>query len=203
VSSDADKRKWDARYANAACANEPSVAAVLIDNAHLLPVSGTALDAACGLGANALFLARRGLEVSAWDLSSVAIERLAKTAARFGLNVDACVRDVIAAPPAPSSFHVIVVSRFLHRDLIPRLKSALRPGGLICYQTFITAKDPNVGPANPEYLLRRNELLRLFADFQCVVYREECSLGQVSCGLRNEAYIIAQKPSLQLLRYGW
>lgn len=44
---------------------------VLLDNSHLLPASGRALDLACGLGANALYLAKRGMTTSAWDLSPV------------------------------------------------------------------------------------------------------------------------------------
>jgi 2-polyprenyl-3-methyl-5-hydroxy-6-metoxy-1,4-benzoquinol methylase len=48
---------------------------VLAENEHLLPPGGgRALDLACGLGGNAVFLARRGFEVDAVDISEVGIE---------------------------------------------------------------------------------------------------------------------------------
>ena len=63
----AEQDKWDRRYSDPA--NEARAAQVLSDNLHLLPTQGTALDLACGLGGNALLLARQGLTVEAWDLS--------------------------------------------------------------------------------------------------------------------------------------
>ncbi|HEB99563.1 MAG TPA: SAM-dependent methyltransferase, partial [Thiotrichales bacterium] len=65
--------KWDARYRESATAVATEV---LVENRHLLPAVGEALDLACGLGGNALLLARHGLRTTAWDLSPVAIERL-------------------------------------------------------------------------------------------------------------------------------
>ncbi len=186
------QRKWDERHR--ATTGMPAAAPVLADHLHLLPRHGRALDLACGLGANALLLARCGLEVSAWDLSPVAVERLRAAAAGAGLSVRAEVRDVLAAPPAPESFHVIVVSRFLERALVPALCAALRPDGLLFYQTFIRDKVAEVGPSNPDYLLAENELLHLFVPPLALrVYREEGRVGDTSRGFRNEAMLVAQK----------
>jgi hypothetical protein len=44
------------------------------------------------------------------------------------------------------------------------------------------------------FLLERGELLRLFPTLQPVAYREEGLLGQLTQGLRNEAYLVAQRP---------
>jgi len=181
--------KWDARYREAGTAEATRV---LAENRHLLPAAGEALDLACGLGGNALLLARHGLRTTAWDLSPVAIDHLRREAA--GLPLRAEVRDVVAVPPAPGSFDVIVVSRFLERDLCPALMAALRPGGLLFYQTFTRDKAGPGGPTNLDFLLAENELLRLFADLRLRVYREEGSIGDIGQGLRNEALLVAQKP---------
>ncbi len=181
--------KWDARYRAAGAAKAVEV---LAENRHLLPAAGEALDLACGLGGNALLLARHGLRTTAWDLSPVAIGRLARAAADLPLSAE--VRDVLAAPPAAESFDVIVVSRFLERDLCPALMAALRPGGLLFYQTFTRDKAIPGGPSNPAFLLAENELLRLFAGLRLRVYREEGRLGDVTRGLRNEALLVAQRP---------
>jgi SAM-dependent methyltransferase len=184
---------WNARYA-AASAADALPARVLSEFAHLLPAQGRALDLACGLGANAQLLARRGLRVDAWDGAEVAIERLRELTEYEGLEVQASVRDVLVRPPAPETFDVIVVSRFLERSLAPALRAALRPGGLLYYQTFVReAVDPERGPRRAEYRLGRNELLTLFPDLRLVVYREEGRLGDPGAGFRNEAYAVFQR----------
>lgn len=165
----------------------------MAENSHLLPTTGSALDLACGLGANALLLARYGLETHAWDSSPVAIERLRQAAQTQDLAISAEIRDVERHPPPADTFDVIVVSRFLCRALAPLLLRALKPGGLLFYQTFVRDKAPDIGPSNPDYLLEPNELLALFADLRLAVYREEARLGDTCRGFRNEAMLVAWK----------
>lgn len=192
--SGSDKTKWDARYRSATQDN-PEACEVLRHFAHLLPKTGDALDLASGRGGNALLLARHGLTTSAWDISSVAMEQLAAEAGSHNLNLETSQRDIIASPPDSYSFDVIVVSRFLHRPLCPQLALALRSGGLLFYQTFIRDKViSQTGPNNPDYLLDRNELLDLFQGLKVVAYREEGLIGDTSLGLRNEAWLVAQRP---------
>ncbi|HHH35719.1 MAG TPA: methyltransferase domain-containing protein [Gammaproteobacteria bacterium] len=184
------RAKWDRIYSEDKEA-APRPAAVLSENAHLLPAKGRALELACGLGGNALFLAGRGLETEAWDISSVATERLAAVAAAQGLPLRASARDVVAAPPPPASYDVIVVSHFLDRALCPCLAAALRPGGLLFYQTFTREAPRGTGPSNPDFRLAPGELLALFGTLRLVVYREEGLLGDVTRGFRDEAMLVA------------
>lgn len=151
------------------------------------------MEVACGLGGNALLLARHGLRVQAWDLSSLAIERLRQAAGEQGLPLAAEVRDVERTVWPVAAFDVVVVSRFLCRALAGPIMAALKPGGLLFYQTFIRAKAEGVGPSNPEYLLEPNELLRLFTALTVLAYREEGLLGDTSQGFRNEAMLVARK----------
>ncbi len=185
------QKKWNSRYATAE--GKPRAAPVLRENRHLLPASGDALDLACGLGGNALLLAQAGLTVQAWDLSSVAIDALRLRTAAECLPVEAVVRDVDNQPPIPTSFDVIVVSYFLQRTLAPALCAALRPGGLLFYQTFVKNKVYQQGPTNPDFLLAENELLTLFAPLRLRVYHEIGALGDITQGLRNEALFVGQK----------
>jgi len=168
-------------------------AQVLWENRHLLPTSGDALDLACGLGANALLLAQAGLTVQAWDSSSVAIDALQSRVLAERLPVQTSVRNVDEQPPAPASFDVIVVSYFLQRSLAPALCAALRPDGLLFYQTFVKDKVLQKGPTNPDFLLTENELLTLFAPLRLRVYHEAGVLGDTTQGLRNEALFVGQK----------
>lgn len=190
--SEDDRAKWNARY-QAADSTEPQPVSGLCDHAWLLPDSGAALDVACGRGGNALFLAAQGLTVQAWDIADVAIDQLQGLAGANGLGIAAQVRDVVAQPPAPASFDVIVVSYFLERELMPALQDALRPGGLLFYQTFTREAVSATGPGNPAYRLGRNELLRLLPDLDVVVYQELGALGDVKRGLRDQALLIGQR----------
>ncbi len=185
-----ERAKWEARY-RAADPAGARPARVLEEFAYLLPTHGRALDLACGLGGNALLLAAHGLHTCAWDRSATAIAKLAARAQAQGLPLTAEVRDVLAAPPPAAGFDVVVVSRFLERSLFPALAGALRPGGLLFYQTFARERVAAQGPARAEYRLHPNELLRAFATLRVLVYREEGRVGDLTRGLRDEAMLVA------------
>ena len=183
--------KWNTRYATATLGE---AAWVLREYAHLLPARGQALDLACGLGANALFLAERGLAVSAWDVSSVAIERQRVEAVARQLSIAAVVRDVLNVPPLPASFDVIVVAHFLERELFPALLAALRPGGVLFYQTFTSERVADVStPSNPEFLLAPNELRELCQPLRLLAYREDGLCGDLTQGRRALAALVGMK----------
>ena len=192
MSANAVRAKWDQAYA--ACAEvEPAPAAVLAEHAHLLPSEGVALDVACGLGGNALFLARKGLRVSAWDISPVALAKLAARAGSLGLKIQTQERDVATIAFPHEAFEVVTVSHFLDRSLTNALIESLKPGGLLFYQTYLREKLNPAGPCNPEYLLGENELLSLFGTLRVLFYREDGRVGDLTVGDRNEASFIGQK----------
>ncbi len=184
--------KWDRIYASRPAGGEP--AEVLADNLHLLPRVGTALDLACGLGGNAVALARAGLTVDATDVSGVAIGKVNTLARANQLAITGRVVDVTQQRPPARSYDAIVVCRYLARDLCPDIANALRPGGLLFYQTFTANRVTPGGPSNTDFLLKPNELLRLFNSLQVRVFRDEDVAGETTAGLRNQSYLIAQRP---------
>ena len=186
-----DQIKWDQRYKENQ--GKPQAACVLSDNQHLLPNGGTALELACGIGGNALFLAEHGFEVTAWDISPVAIELLQQHAREKNLPLKAEARDVTTQPPPANSFDVIVVSYFLERTLSHTIINALRNNGLLFYQTFSSTRLHDRGPRNPAFRLKENELLHMFKPLVVRYYREEASCGDTTQGLRDEACLVAQK----------
>jgi len=190
--SDQDRDKWNRIY-QASDRDSHGAAVVLTENLHLLPRHGKALDLACGTGANAIELAKCGLDVHAWDISDVALDRLGRQADKSGLHISLLRRDVSLHPPEPASFDVIVVARFLDRGIVPHLIEAIRPDGLLYYQTYTRDKPAHIGPSNPDYLLARNELLALFSRLAIVFYREDGRSGDLERGHRNEAMFVAQK----------
>lgn len=187
-----DAEKWNAIYSSGKYGKyEPT--RILHDYAHLLPKSGNALDVACGTGSNALFLARHGLKVSAWDISEQAIKILNEKASQLGIHIETKICDVVNEPPAENSFDVIVVSYFLERKLIPELIKALNYEGLLFYQTFSRERIDDTGPSNNDYRLARNELLELCHNLKIILYHEEGLVGNTQQGFRNEVMLIGQR----------
>ncbi len=187
------EEKWNERY-RCADIEDGQPARVLLENRHLLPSKGQALDMACGLGANALLLSRHGLQTLAWDISDVVVDKLQAYADDKKLPLRAEYRDIERNPPPGDAFDVIVVTRYLERRLVPMLIASLRKGGMLFYQTFIRESVENTGPGNPVYRLETNELLQLFSGLRLVVYREEGAIGNRKQGFRNEAFLVAMKP---------
>lgn len=182
--------KWDRIYNN----TDLSLAAdVLVENSFLLPINGCALDLASGLGANALFLAEKGLVTHAWDSSSVALKKLAHHALQKNLTI--ATKKVFIEPSSlpKNTFDVIVVSRFLDRFLCNAIIDSLNQNGLLFYQTYVKIKPDSAGPKNPAFLLDRNELLNLFNPLNLVAYRENHLIGNLQLGERNEALFVGQK----------
>ena len=188
------KEKWNERYR--ASTGERQASRVLKENLHLLPGNGRALDLACGTGGNAILLAQQGLKVTAWDIADVAVAALQDMARKRQLSIQAEVHDVVTSPPAPETFDVIVVSYFLERDIIPAVIQALKPGGLVYYQTFIRQRVSDRGPQREAFRLADQELLHLFSGLQILFYREEGCVGNVQKGFRDEAMFIGRKKLL-------
>jgi len=190
--SNPSSEKWDKIYSK----NREQLAtatAVVRENLHLLPESGLGLELACGLAANSFVLAGQGFKMDAWDISAVAVEQVNQRAATETANVSAVARDVVEHPPEQGHYDLVVVSHFLDRGIIPAIIRCLKPGGLVFYQTFSQSRVGNGGPSNMDFRLADNELLRLFAGFKVLVYREEGVQGDTSKGFRNEAMLVAQK----------
>jgi len=154
------KEKWNRIYSKVDRTQPPEPSYVLSSYHYLLPQSGRAVDIACGLGGNTIYLANVGLHTTAIDISDVAIEIVANYQhPLIETSVEAITEaGLLSKQPCD----VIVVSRYLDRDICSAIVESLKPGGLIFYQTFVAEKcDQTSGPGNPDYLLKSNELLSL------------------------------------------
>ena len=163
-------------------------AAWLAMHRRLLP-AGDALDVACGRGRHALWLAEQGRRVTAIDRDEVALHELAEEARRRGLSLVTELADLeteSASLPA-AAFDVVVVVHYLHRPLFPQLLAALRPGGVLVYETFTTAQAARGKPSNPEFLLRPGELRDLVGSLEVLESREGEFDG------RDVASVVARK----------
>ncbi|SHI74038.1 class I SAM-dependent methyltransferase [Cycloclasticus pugetii] len=188
------QHKWDRIYSQREAA-DPKPAAMLSQYSHLLPEQGRALDLACGVGGNTFFLAQRGLTVDAWDISPVAISQIDQRKGPAD-NIRTSVVNINDGVFAKNYYDIVTVSYFLDRQHIDDIITTLKPQGLLFYQTFTREKAQPGGPSNPDFLLKKGELLSLFSQLTPIIYHEEGLIGDASKGLRNEAILIAQKPAM-------
>lgn len=146
----------------------------LVDHGHLLPATGDALDVASGSGRHAFWLSARGLTTLAVDRSATAIAGIRETAARLHLPLRADIVDLEAddATLPAAAYDVIVVVHYLHRPLFPALRAALKPGGILVYETFTRAQALVGKPTNPAFLLEPGELRELVAPLEVLAERE-------------------------------
>jgi SAM-dependent methyltransferase len=149
-------------------------AAWLTTNRQLLPATGDSLDLACGSGRHAVWLAEQGFQAMAIDRDAAAIEELQEEASRRGLSIRTRVVDLESSERVleHDSFDLIVVVHYLHRPLFPSIVSALRPGGVLVYETFTRAQAARGKPTNPAFLLEPGELLTLIRPLQILTSRE-------------------------------
>lgn len=183
---------WNQHYLSREVA-EQTPADVLLLNQHLLPASGKVLDYASGLAANGCWLAHRGYQVTAWDVSPIAVNKVNQYAQQYGLKLTAEARDLENNPPVEQQFDVVVVSFFLHRPTLHHLTQVLNPGGLLFYQTFSGEQRDGRGPSNPDFRLHQGELLQAFSDMQVLYYREDQQFGDPATGIRDQALLVAAR----------
>lgn len=140
-----DQSYWDDRYAAAGMVWSGAVNPVLISETSALP-AGSALDIGCGEGADAIWLAARGWQVTAVDFSGVALERAAARSRQAGADPGASARvadrirweqhDFTEWTPPTKTFD-LVSSQFMHlpasqRSILFRaLAAAVKPGGTL------------------------------------------------------------------------
>jgi SAM-dependent methyltransferase len=141
--------------------------------AETAPPRGRALDLAMGRGRHALLLARAGFRTFGVDRRHDAVRDAMTAAALRGTPIAGWCADLTQHPLPPARFDVVVVTRYLQRDLFDAIRGAVRPGGIVLYETFTVAQRAlGTGPTSPDHLLELGELRRRFDGFE-VVFDEE------------------------------
>ncbi|WP_242338297.1 MULTISPECIES: bifunctional 2-polyprenyl-6-hydroxyphenol methylase/3-demethylubiquinol 3-O-methyltransferase UbiG [Anaeromyxobacter] len=186
--AEGDRERWDARYRDEDAIPEPSPLLDALD--ALLPRQGRALDVAGGSGRNALWLARRGLEVTLADVSEVALERAAREARRRGLSLATLRIDLEASPLPHGPWDLVLCTYFLHRPLLSAIPAELAPGGLLVVAHATRRNLERHARPGPAHLLEDGELPTLVRGLEVVRYEE----GWLESG-RHEARLVARKPA--------
>jgi len=166
-------KDWDAKYRSEADQAARAPVALIARMADMLPRSGRALDIAAGAGRNAVCLAEMGLTVDAVDLSAEGLRQATELAAERGVSIHTIVADLASFDPGEARYDVVTNFYYLQRDLVPRLRRSVRPGGLVLFETYTMDQlTRRTGPCNAEFLLRPGELEAMFEGFEILLYEE-------------------------------
>jgi tellurite methyltransferase len=130
---------------------------------------GRAVDVAMGRGRHAALLAAAGYGTFGVDLQLDAVRHaMARVPGLRGWCAD-----LTMCPLPRNRFDVVVVTRYLQRDLFGALQDAVVPGGIVLYETFtVGQRQLGRGPTSPDHLLEAGELRARFAAFDVLSYEE-------------------------------
>ena len=134
-----DAQHWDELYSSSDQVFSGNPNGVLVAEITAVP-PGRALDVGCGEGADAAWLARRGWQVTAVDISEVALRRAAAAAADVDARVAWTRGDLIASPPPHAAFdlvssHYFPIKRQPDHSALRGLLDAVAPGGTLLFVT--------------------------------------------------------------------
>ena len=191
--STTDRERWEARYGREGLVMGPRVKPLLRELEPVLPGSGRALDIASGEGQLAVWLAQRGLEVTAVDISPSGLGKLRAQAEAAG--VAARVHGIEAdldhgLPELEPGFDLVTCIDFYSPAVMTQARELLAPGGMLLVQVVLerTAAEArcksarfgddsgeDAGVAPPErspHRARSNEALEFAAGLRLQFWRE-------------------------------
>lgn len=129
--------------------------------------AGTALDVACGSGRNLTWLVNSGWQVTGVDRDTAATAPLQNQAKIVNADIENG-----PWPFQDAGFDLVVVCNYLWRPLFERIRSAVKPGGWLIWETFADGQQTIGRPSRPDFLLQRGELLRVCGDWRIVAYED-------------------------------
>ncbi len=163
-----DRIRWNQRYSSGW---QSSLHKTILDF-YKLAKTGRALELACGTGENAVFLAKQGFSVDAIDISDVAIEKAKSLAKKEDVNVNFINADLDCYQLPMQAYDLVIVFYYLNRNKFKEIEKALKPGGILIYETYNERYTVIRQDFNRDYLLGLGELEKAFSDLDILCFKE-------------------------------
>jgi len=160
------------------------------------------LDLACGSGRNGLYLIENNISVTFADVNGESLEQIEQTLTALDEDKQKLAQcwqvdfeQESTSPLKGKSFSAVMVFRYLHRPLFEQIKQAIKPGGMIVYETFTVQQAQFGRPKNPMFLLKPAELVELFSDWKILhSFEGVVEDSQTNNSKQAIAQIVAVKP---------
>jgi cyclopropane fatty-acyl-phospholipid synthase-like methyltransferase len=199
------RETWDARFSSDEYifGTEPNV--WLAQHADLFKPGMRVLAVADGEGRNSVWMAQQGLQVDAFDISPVGIEKAKKLAQQQGVQVNFSIHGVDDYPWTTGDYDAVVAIFIQFADpdtratLFKRMKSALKPDGVILLQGY-TPKQLEYktgGPPNLSHLYTEELLQDAFGDLdvsELTSYEQVLTEGTQHHGQSALIGLVARRP---------
>ena len=178
--SQADRERWNERYRSGSYVSRTYPSALLAEWLPKLELRGgdrRALDVASGRGRNSIYLAERGWQVDAVDISEVALGDLIKRANAENLRINCFEVDLEDDSRyelflKADQYDLAVMVRYVNLPLLDRLNGALKDGGYMIVEEHLVTDADVVGPKNPNFRVPPGALLGAAEAFEVISYRE-------------------------------
>ncbi len=196
---------WNERYDSPDYLFGKAPSQFLTTHAHHLKAGDTALAVADGEGRNAVFLAERGLRVTAFDYAPNALAKARKLADERGVTVDFRQADITSWDWDAARYDVVaaIFIQFAGPDLrdaiFDGLQRALKPGGLLLLHGYAPRQVEygTGGPPHRENMYTLAMLEKAFAGLDIVHsadYDADIDEGTGHSGRSALVDLIARKP---------
>lgn len=173
--------KWNSKYNERLNQPRDLEANPRLKNLSNYLTGGKALDLACGIGGNSLFLAQMRYEVEAVDISDVAIHFIQEQVLKYKLPINPKICDLTELDNQhwrKQSFDLVVMTYYLDRALFPLVKALIKKKGYFFMETFYqSTQSSNHGISN-KYKLQPKELLTVFNDWKIHFFEEDVIEGR-------------------------
>lgn len=179
------KAMWDNRYSQPDYAYGKSANEFFKSCINKYKLQGRMLLPAEGEGRNAVFAAKAGFEVTAFDISAAAKAKALQLAKEQGVSIDYQVGSLEALNFQESSFDCIglIFAHFpphLRRSYHQQLSTLLKTGGKIILEAFSkkqleynSVNPSSGGPKNIDMLFSEDEIREEFPGFKILELSEE------------------------------
>lgn len=182
------KTKWNKKHEVHINRHEPNGPNPRLQNLSSYLTGGRALDLACGLGENSLFLGQLRYEVEALDISEVAIRHLQELVQNRQLSIHTHVCDLTKFNDSKlkkHSFDLVIITYYLDRSIFPVIRSLLTKNGYFFMETFYKSPLMKEEGISPQYKLSSRELLEVFCDMKVLYYEENEYEGRQTIFVQN------------------
>lgn len=204
------KEMWNDRYRSDAYAYGKEPNAFFRAALHKYDLSGKVLFPAEGEGRNAVYAAKQGLQVTAFDISQEGKNKALQLAALENVTIDYQIGDFLNMDFTEGSFDgsILIFAHFppdIRSEYHKKIARLIKPGGLLVLEGFsknhlpYRAKNPKIGgPNKKEMLFSKESIVQDFSGFQILELEEleiELHEGTFHNGIGKVIRLVGRKPN--------
>ncbi|MFO8059817.1 MAG: methyltransferase domain-containing protein [Bacillota bacterium] len=183
---------WEETYADESSSIFGDASREIVAASGVLPRDSRVLDMGCGEGRNALFLARAGFRVDAFDISERAVSKMLRSAEQRGIEVTGWVEDMTRFR-FRRQYDLIISHGVLHllqrddwRRVIDDMQAHTRSGGANVVAVFVdTLPTPEDLIPFVRGLFRPGELAGLYSGWDVELSESYIKEDEHPNGLRH------------------